>query len=393
VSTYRLFPSTSGPTTANSYGGDFIAGVAFTVTQPTLYLAGYYWWVCSAGSQSTAAQEFALWNVGGGTAGVKAFVNTSSVTSGTLTAGQWNYVALTTPIPLAENQVYVATTAFPGNFPDTNNQFGSGNTYAAGITNGPLFAYSDTTGSAAVPVSSLHQGLFGTGSTDPTSAFPGSGSNSANFWIDPLITTTVPSSPTYRVFPSMPAPYNLTGAASGTYTLAMEFELSESCQVEKLWMYSYAGCTVLPSRCGIFSVTSQTEVSGSDNSSPSWLSAPGTSATAGGGWCYVDYSSANLILPAGKYRVAIYAATASNWFSYSTGYWGTTGPGSLGSSNGPISVPSNGSADTPGIGGSLAGSWGYPTSASGSNGFWMDVEVVPASLPASSSALLLSGPF
>lgn len=388
MSTYRLFPSTSGPSFATTYSNPFLAGVAFKVTQPTLYLAGYYWWVCSGGSpaQPTGAQKFALWNDGGGTQSLQGVISAATITSSTLTAGQWNYVPLTTPIPLTENQVYIAATGFTGSFPITNNQFGSGDPYAAGITDGPLFAFSDLSGSAPAPIS-LNQGLFGTpANNDPTLTMPGSGSNSCNLWIDLEITNVVPSNATYRLFPSLPAPFNISGSSSGNYTLTVEFELSQPCIIDKLWMYSGSGCTALPTHCGIFSVSSQTEVSGSDNSSPSWLSAPDTAATAGAGWCYADYSSAHLTLPAGSYRAAIFSTGASPWFSYSDAYWGTSGPGSLGAANGPISAPSNAAADTPGQGGSLAGSWGYPTSASADNSFWIDVEVTPATT--SSGALL-----
>ena len=49
----------------------------------------------------------------------------STVTSGALTAGQWNYVPLPAPLPLAIDATYVAATGFSDSFPDTNNQFGS----------------------------------------------------------------------------------------------------------------------------------------------------------------------------------------------------------------------------------------------------------------------------
>ena len=60
--TYRLFPTTSGPSSPVSYTGPFIAGVVFEVTTGGCWLDGYWWWVCPSG-QSTAAQKFALWAV------------------------------------------------------------------------------------------------------------------------------------------------------------------------------------------------------------------------------------------------------------------------------------------------------------------------------------------
>ena len=57
---------------------------------------------------------------------------------------------LATPVPLAIGATYIAATGFTGGFPDTNNQFGGGDPYSGGITNGPLTAYSDPVGVAAV---------------------------------------------------------------------------------------------------------------------------------------------------------------------------------------------------------------------------------------------------
>ena len=62
----------------------------------------------------------------------------ATVTSGPLTAGQWNYVPLDTPVPLAIGGCYNACTGLNGSFPVTNSQFGAGDPYGGGITNGPL---------------------------------------------------------------------------------------------------------------------------------------------------------------------------------------------------------------------------------------------------------------
>ena len=88
--TYRLF-AVDGPSTAVSYSGPFVSGVVFAVTSGGCWLDGYWWWVCASG-QPTAAQEFALWSMYGTTSG--SLVPDSTVTSGALTAGQWNYVPL-----------------------------------------------------------------------------------------------------------------------------------------------------------------------------------------------------------------------------------------------------------------------------------------------------------
>ena len=155
--TFRLFPSTNGPSSPVSYGGPFMAGVLFEVTAGGIWFDGYWWWVCPSG-QSTAAQQFALWAVYNGGSGA-ALVPGSAVTSRTLAAGQWNYVPLSTPIPLAIGACYNACTGFSGSFPDTDGQFGSGEAYSAGIVNGPLSAFSDQSGSLPAPFG-MSQGVF-----------------------------------------------------------------------------------------------------------------------------------------------------------------------------------------------------------------------------------------
>ena len=150
--------------------------------------------MCPTG-QSTAPQKFALWQVYGG--GEGNVIPGSVVTSGTLTAGQWNYIPLPTPLPLSVGNVsgigaavYEVATGFVGSFPDTNSQFGSGDTYASGITNGPLFGYSDQGASAPSPTAvTSFQGAFGTAGTDPSVNLPSQGSSSSNFWIDLQVST------------------------------------------------------------------------------------------------------------------------------------------------------------------------------------------------------------
>jgi hypothetical protein len=58
--------------------------------------------------QPTAAQTFALWAVYDD--GIGALVPAATVKSDILTAGQWNYVPLPTPLPLAIGACYNACT-------------------------------------------------------------------------------------------------------------------------------------------------------------------------------------------------------------------------------------------------------------------------------------------
>ena len=367
--TYRLFPLTAGPSTAVSYSGPFEAGVVFTVTTGGCWLDGYWWWVCGSG-QSTSPQKFTLWQNYNGQQGT--VVPGSTVTSGTLTAGQWNFVPLAAKLPLAIGATYVAATGFSNGFPDTNDQFGSGQPYAAGIVSGPLTAFSDASGSNPSPFKTA-QGAFSVAGTDPTANMPIYGSSSSNFWVDLQVDTAAPSGASYRIWPSYPViPGHINSDTTG-YTLATEFQLSQSCTLDKIWFFSASGAAALPSQVGIWSVSSQSVVSGTGNSSPSW------SGAAGSGWVSCSYSG--VTLPAGDYKVAVFSGPGSKWYQTTLGYWTSGGTGASGITSGPLTAPGEAQASSPGQSTYHVGSWAYPatyeTSTAGEN-YWVDVEVTPS---------------
>jgi len=368
MGTYRLFPSTAGPATPISYNGPFLAGVLFEVTTGGCWMDGFWWWVCP-GQQSTSAQTFALWAVHN--VGIGAPIPAATVTSGTLTAGQWNYVPLPTAVPLAIGVCYNACTGFSGSFPDTNSQFGSGDPYSAGIVNGPLSAFSDQSGSLPAPFS-MPQGVFSVAGTDPTTNMPSESTGSCNFWMDLQVDTTPPAGTSYRMWPNYPVVPGSANGDTAAYTLATEFQLSKSCTLDKIWFYSQSGTTALPSRCGIWDVGTQTVVAGTDNTSPSWT------GTAGSGWVACAYSG--VTLPPGDYKVAVFYGGGSEWFLATVNYWGTGGPAANGITAGPLTAPSTSAATSPGQATYHTGTWAYPLSyGSGGNGenFWVDVEVTP----------------
>jgi hypothetical protein len=366
--TYRLFPSTAGPSSAVSYSGPFIAGVAFTVTSGGTWFDGYWWWVCQSG-QATSPQKFALWQVY--TTGTGNLISSATVTSGALTAGQWNYVPLSTPVPLAIGATYIVATGFSNGFPDTNNAFGAGGTYSAGIVNGPLSAYSDQSGTLPAPFS-INQGTFSVGGSDPTAIMPAYGYGSANFWMDLQVDTNAPSSASYRLWPSYPTVPGHVSSDTAGYTLATEFQLSASCTLDNIWFYSGSAAGALPARCAIWDVNSQTVVAGTSNTSPSW------SGAAGSGWVSCAYSG--VTLPAGDYKVAVFYGGGSPWYQATVNYWNGGGPGASGITAGPVSAPSASAATNPGQGTYNAGSWAYPQTYASGNGenYWLDVEVTPS---------------
>ena len=363
---YRLFPTIAGPATAVNYSGSFEAGVVFGVTSGGCWLDGYWWWVCGSG-QSTSPQKFCLWQTYNGQQG--SVVPGSVVTSGTLNAGAWNFVPLAAKLPIAIGATYVAATGFSGGFPDTNSQFGSGQPYAAGIVNGPLTAYSDSSGSLPSPFKN-DQGVFSVAGTDPTASMPIYGSSSSNFWVDLQVDTTPPTGTSYRAWPGYPTIPGVLDSDTAGYTLAMEFKLSQSCTLDNIWFFSASGAGVLPAQCAIWDVSSQSVVAGTNNTSPSWQGA------AGSGWVSCSYSG--VTLAAGDYKVAVFYAGGNKWYQATTGYWASGGTGGSGIATGPLTVPGASTATNSKQGTFNKGSWAYPNTDGSGENYWIDVEVTPS---------------
>lgn len=407
MTTYRLFPSASGPSSPASSSGPFLCGVMFEVTTGGVWLDGYWWWVCPSG-QSTSAQKFALWNVTGN--GTGTLIPGSVVTSGTLTAGQWNFTALPAPLQLAIGTTYNACTGFTGNFPDSDagtdpaNCYGTGG-HTAGITNGPLHAFSDQPYSSPEQYGNA-QGVFATSGTDPSAAMPAQGSASGNFWIDVQVDTAAPAgySGTYRLYPGK---YDANAAtvpdSAVNYVVATEIRLSQACVLDRLWYYSPAGTSQLATSVRVW------QVLGPDSGTPLvTVTSPAWSGAAGSGW--VSCSPPAGVLPAGSYKVSVYNGNPSpdGWSAKdaNTEYW-DTGAGSAGITWGPVSAPglpaaslayefvSSGAGNTPPYTDGSTTERGQCTFANGTGDFypylyvdglaqnyWTDMEVTPAPLAA-----------
>jgi hypothetical protein len=393
VATYRLFPSTAGPSSAVAYTGNFIAGLTFFVTREARF-QGYWWWVCANG-QSTSPVTCALWQAYMDADAT--LVPGSIVTSGELVAGQWNWISLETPLPLsigaagAEAGVaeYVAAIGCNGAFPDTNNSFGSGDPYSAGITSGPLSAFSGQSGTLPSPFG-IDQGLFSVAGSDPSAVPPLGGDNTQdNFWVDVQVTDAAPAGTSYRLWPNFPTIPPTKNDDNLEQTMGTEFVLSESCALDNIWFYSPSGSTQLPTRCGIWNAGTHEVVSGTDNTSPSWSGGPAS------GWISCSYSG--VILPAGEYKVTVYTAGGSdNFYQETEEYFGGNGlAAATGITYGPLSAPDVANATAPGQTTYQHGGWLYPdtydTEFNGQNR-WVDVEVTPSAAspapPVNSGAFL-----
>lgn len=390
MTTYRLWPSTNGPASATGYtlGNPFISGVVFAVSGGGIWFEGFWWWVAGSGGQNTAATKCALWMVGMN--GVGTVVPGSIVTSGTLTAGQWNYIPLSTPVQLAPSydpsvsttgSAYIAAVGCNGPFPDTGGYWGSPGAGAGGIVNGPLVAYSAQSGSSGTLGApwTLPQGVFSTGGTDPSTTMPNQQSTVDNFWVDVQVSNTGPGgySGSYRLWPNKTdANSSITGDSGVNYTIATEIDLTAQCTLNNVWFFSPSGAVNLPTRADVWDIG--TGLSAASITSPSWQLLGGGAASAGDGWISAAFAPSTT-LGAGSYRVGVYNAngTAGIWGPKDavTNYWGQGGTGGVGSAGitwGPLSAPAQPSASS---------GWEYNASDAGATPPYSNGTAIPAQPP------------
>ncbi len=364
------------PAASTSFSSPIILAVGFTLSSYAWYKGPSYW---RAGTAAPGgAQKFALLQMTGAVpANPQAILAAGTITSGSLTAGQWNDTLLGTPVQLMPGVPYMVSTGLTGNFNFVTNFWTSGGG-SAGLVNGPLKFYKSGGDPYANP-----QSLFTTGGTnDPTVTLPGTANSGFDAGIDAIITDTAPTGATYRIYAPGIVPDGRGALLAGTdaATIAMQFAVSSSQRVTNIWHYSAPACTALPDDCAIYSVASQTAVV--TVASATW------SGAAGSGWVRCTNLPATT-LPAGSYKVAIHrASTGPQWFTAVDHFW-TTGNGSAGFTNGPLSAPNSaGSANGQGsFNNTTPGVLTYPTQFD-DECYWLDIEVTPA--PATSSGLLLT---
>lgn len=375
----------------------------FEVAASGMWFEGYWWWVCGTG-QSTVPVKCALWSITNRNNGV--LVPSATVVSGPLVPGQWNWIPLPQGVPIAIGSPYIAAIAVNGSFPNTNNQFGAGDPYAAGINRGPLTAYSDQNGSLPAPYG-IGQGGFTTSGPDPTANIPNGSSNSANFWVDVQVSDTAPAtySGSYRLWPNKWDTNPQTSAdAPVNYVVGTEFGLAQTSTLESAWYYSPAGSAQLATRCDVYDVATREPVA--SITSPSW------SGPAGSGWVSAAFP-AGTAMPPGRYKVTVFNGLANpdGWSAKDAGtkYW-STGVGANGINSGPLSAPGlagaspayeydgDGARNNPPYS-NAAGTQerGQSTFAVGgpqypylyvdglAQNYWVDIEVVPGGTPATQS--------
>src|SRR5258708_30657634 len=171
MATWRIWPSTNGDIVASDTTSNTLS-TEFAVTQAGCSITGYWWWCPASGD--TTAKTFSLWSCTTGTTGTR--ITAANATSGTLTAGAWNFTACT-PTPLTANQHYRTEMTFAGGanyYAATSNYWASGGG-SADIVNGPLTAFTQANALGNI------QGGFIAGSAV---AYTTGQFNNANYWVD-----------------------------------------------------------------------------------------------------------------------------------------------------------------------------------------------------------------
>jgi hypothetical protein len=176
----RLYPDTDGEWTSTNFPGTIVQGVLFTVTEPGFSLTGYWVWCCLT-FMATTAPPLALWQATAFETGT--LLPAGTVTGPTLVPGTWNFAPLAVPVPLTANTPYKAVYGLSGNFPLTFTWYGSHGPGSAGITNGPLLAYSAAGGTRPDPFND-DQCTFDTSTADPTAVYPITSNDDYNCWLD-----------------------------------------------------------------------------------------------------------------------------------------------------------------------------------------------------------------
>ena len=220
-------------------------------------------------------------------------------------------------------------------------------------------------------------------------------SGSHDIWIDDLEVYDLSSSSeesssagpaTYRLFDGVDGPSNAE-VDTQNYTLAVEFEVSEACDLiaYHVWIPSdHDVAADLPFRLWeVIDNNNGTAVTGSDVTLDSGDITPGQ-------WNTVNLGTPVALSTGVSYRAGYHTGTngGARHYAATNGYWTTGGPGESGITNGILTAPGSGDAT-----GSNQGTFNpnstqlqYPNEAFGSSNYWIDVTVGSTTEESSSSS-------
>ena len=179
---------------------------------------------------------------------------------------------------------------------------------------------------------------------------------------------------TYDLFGQPANPAALTADAS-PYTMGVQFSVTltagATAVLAGIRFFSAAGAAILPQNIALYAVTGPVQVA---NQAASW------SGAAGSGWVTALFNTPPALTSGTAYKGCIFQNTAANFYSSTGAYW-SSGAGSGGITNGPLSAPNNaggnGGQDTFSQGAVI----GYPNTSFNATNYWIDV-VVQVTTPA-----------
>lgn len=171
----------------------------------------------------------------------------------------------------------------------------------------------------------------------------------------------------YTLFSQAAPGVPLTSDAT-PYTFGVQFTVSQAGTLAAIWWFSGTGATSLPDHILLFQVTGSGTGTLVHSEAASWSGAVGT------GWVRAQFSSPPSLTASTNYKASVsVAAVTGNWYTTTANYW-SSGPGSGGITNGPLSAPNNAGGD----GGQdtfSTSSLTYPATSFNAGNYWLDPEV------------------
>ena len=172
----------------------------------------------------------------------------------------------------------------------------------------------------------------------------------------------------YTLFGQPANPAAIVADTSG-YTLGVQWSVTltagQTGTLTTTWFNSASGAGSLPSQMGLWTVSGPVLVA---SQAASWFGA------AGSGWASAAWSSPPVLVSGTVYTLGVFDNAGTNWYSDTAGYW-TTGPGSGGVTNGPLSAPNNAGASPGQDSFIVTGSLAFPNSSGNGANYWIDPEV------------------
>jgi len=174
----------------------------------------------------------------------------------------------------------------------------------------------------------------------------------------------------YSLF-GQPAGFSTLTTDNVNYTMGVQFTVSVAATLTGIWWYSPAGAGILPDHIELWAVSGRSLVV---NQAAAW------SGVAGSGWVRAPFNSPPSLTGGASYKGSIFKndGSVNNFYGSIANYW-SSGAGSGGISNGPLSAPNNAGGDGGQDTFDTTSVVAYPLSAFNATNYGVDVEVTVAS--------------